>query len=337
MFLALCVFLSSVPAAFAADSDPVVARVQGSEIHASEFAAAAKKAKPADGVALTPDERRVVLDGLVDERLLALEAQKSQETLNNPLVRKALVRAYLEEEVYEEIKEPTDAVLQKFYEQNPGLYATAETARASRMLVRVGPKVTPAAAKAAADKLYAAVAKDPKRTFAATAKKASGDENRDQGGDMGFVTRADKKLDKTVLKTVFFTKVATVSKVFMTREGANIVYVSARRAPAPKTFEQAHADVKKRWKAAKMDDAKKARMAKIEKASKVAVDDAALTAVVLPVRKARPTAVKPAKPGKPAAAKPAAGKVKAKAQPDPEPEIIDEDPESDDPDEEEEE
>lgn len=316
MFLALCLGLYSVPSSHAADADPVVARVQGGEIHASEFAAVARKAKPADGIALSPEERRAVLDGLVDERLLALEAQKSQETLNNPLVRKALVRAYLEEEVYEEIKEPSDAVLQKFYDQNPGWYTTAETVRASRILVRVGPKVTAEAAKTTAQKLLATVAKDPKRTFAATAKKSSGDEHHDQGGDMGFVTRADKKLDKTVLKTLFATKSGTVSKVFLTREGANIVYVSARRAPAPKTFEQAHADVKKRWKAEKMDTAKKARLSKIEKASKVAVDDAALAAVVLPVRKAKPAPTKSAKPtpGKPKAA--------------PEPEMIEDEPDS---------
>jgi len=317
MLVALAFVLSALAAPPAAD--PVVARVQGLEIHASEVAAAAKKVKPADGVALSAAERRQVLDGLIDDRLLALEAQKSQETLNTPAVRAALVKAYLEEEVYEEIRSPSDAVLQKFYDQNPTAFLTAETARASRILVRIGPKLTADAAKAQAEKLHAAVAKSPKSTFAATAKKSSQDEHNDAGGDMGFVTRKQKGIDPAVLKSVFATRPGTVSGVFMTREGANIVYVAAKKAPQPKTFEQAHPDVLKRWKATKMAEAKAARLAKLEKATRVTVDDTALAAVVLPTR------AKAAAPSTPAAKAPAAkGKAKAAPPPPPEPEVEEE-------------
>ena len=324
MLVALAFVLSTFAAPPA--PDPVVARVQGLEIHASEVAAAAKKVKPADGVALSAAERRQVLDTLIDDRLLALEAQKSQETLNTPSVRTALVKAYLEEEVYEEIRNPSDAVLQKFYDQNPKAYLTAETARASRILVRIGPKVTADAAKAQAEKLQAAVAKNPKSTFAATAKKSSQDEHNDAGGDMGFVTRKQKGIDAAVLKVVFATRPGTVSGVFMTREGANVVYVVAKKAPQPKTFEQAHPDVLRKWKATKMAEAKAARLAKLEKASRVTVDDAALAAVVLPTR-ARPAPAAPAPATKGSAVK---GKAKAAPPPPPEPEVEDDEDEDED-------
>lgn len=313
--LTLLLFVVSTFAAEPA-SDPVVARVQGVEIHASEFAAAAKKAKPADGVALSAEERRKVLDSLVDDRLLAAEAAKSQETLNDPAVRAALVKAYLQEEIYEEIKDPGDAVLQKFYDENPKLYLTPDTVRASRILVRVGPKVDAAAAKAQAEKLRAAVLKDPRRTFAATAKKSSQDENADAGGDMGLLTLADKKVDKALLKAAFAAKPGTVTPVVMTREGANVLWVSARRAPAQKTFEQAHADVLKRWKRVKMEEARQKRLAKLERASRVTVDEAALAAVPLPARKAK-AAPAPA----PAAKAPARAKAKPAPAPAPEEEV----------------
>lgn len=297
--------LAAEPAA-----DPVVARVQGFEIHASEFAAAAKRARPADGLALTAAERRQVLDTLIDDRLLAIEAAKSPEVLDTPAVRAALIKAYLQEEIYEEIREPNDTVLQKFYDADPKPYVTPETVRVSRILVRVGPKVDAAAAKAQAEKLRAAVAKDPKSSFAATAKKSSQDENAEEGGDMGFLTRGDKKADKALVKAAFAAKPGTVTPVFMTREGANVLYVSGKRASKQRTFEQAHADVLKRWKQQKLDEARKARLAKLEKGTRVSVDDAALAAVPVPAPKQKAPAAGQApaaasKGGKAGAARPA--------------------------------
>ena len=271
--------------AFAADAppdDPVVAKVQSAEIHASEFAAAARKVRPADGKALTADERRAVLDTLVDEKLIWLEARKNETTLANPTVQKALVKAYLSDVVYESVGEPTEEQLRAFYDADPKLYTTAVAVRGSRILVRVSAKVTAAAARKQAEALHAAVKANPKKTFAATAKKSSQDENKAEGGDLGLVTKSDKKVDPAVLKSLFTTKVGTVSPVFVTREGANIVWVSGKRAPAQKTFEQAHADVVKRWKVTRMAEARTQKVAKLEKASRVKVDEEALAAVKVP-------------------------------------------------------
>lgn len=328
MLLSLLLTLQAAAAEPAA-GDPVVARVQGFEIHASEFAAAAKKVKPADGKTLTTDERHAVLDGLVDEKLIWLEARKNDTALANPAVQKALVKAYLSDVTAVSVGEPTDEELRAFYDANPNLYTTPAAVRGSRILVRVSAKVTAAQAKAKAETLLAAVKAAPKRTFAATAKKSSGDENRADGGDMGLVTKTDKKVDATVRKMLFTTKVGTVSKVFTTREGANIVWVSGKRAATQKTFEQAHADVLKRWKAAKLVEARAEKVAKLEKASKVKIEETALAAVPLPVAKVAKAKAKAA-PAK--AAAPAAGAA-ATSPPDdadePE-EIEDDEDESDD-------
>lgn len=328
MLLSLLLTLQAAAAEPAA-GDPVVARVQGFEIHASEFAAAAKKVKPADGKTLTTDERHAVLDGLVDEKLIWLEARKNDTALANPAVQKALVKAYLSDVTAVSVGEPTDEELRAFYDANPNLYTTPAAVRGSRILVRVSAKVTAAQAKAKAETLLAAVKAAPKRTFAATAKKSSGDENRADGGDMGLVTKTDKKVDATVRKMLYTTKVGTVSKVFTTREGANIVWVSGKRAATQKTFEQAHADVLKRWKAAKLVEARAEKVAKLEKASKVKIEETALAAVPLPVAKVAKAKAKAA-PAK--AAAPAAGAA-ATSPPDdadePE-EIEDDEDESDD-------
>jgi hypothetical protein len=312
MLLTLLSVLSAL-AAEPAPADPVVARVQTVDILASEFAAAAKKAKPADGKALTEAERRTVLDGLIDNRLIWLEAKKSEAALAHPAVQKALVAAYLSEVTAASVGEPTEAELRAFYDANQALFTNPAVVRGSRILVAVGPKVTAEQAKAKAATLLAAVKDNPKKTFAATAKKSSADVNKAEGGDMGLVARNDKRVDATVRKVLWTTKVGKVSEVFMTREGANIVWAAGKREQGLKTFEQAQPDVLKRWKAAKLLEARNDKVAKLEKASRVRVDDAALAAVPLPAArgaaaaKGKPAAAKVA--GKAAAGKAAAGAV----------------------------
>lgn len=289
--------------------DPVVARVEGIEIHASEFEAAAKFARPADGIALTDDERKQVVEQIAGERLLYLEAKKDDAVLKDTLVRDTLVRVLLKNEIYADVHEPTNEELQAYYNANLNRFMTPDVARVSRILVRTGPNVDARTAIVTATKLRVAVAKDPKTTFAATAKKSSQDPNRMAGGDMGVVARLDTKVDMTLRKMIFATRQGTVSKVFLTKEGANIVYVSLRRLPAQMPFQQARADVVKRWTAEKNAEAKAAHVAKLRKGANVSIEKGALAAVVLPVRKAPPVAKVAAAPAAAVAPAAPAGKV----------------------------
>ncbi len=281
LLFSLPVFASD-PAPATPVDDPVVAKVEGMEIHASEFAAVAAKKRPADGKALSEGERKEVLDGLVAQKLLVVEAKKSPEVLDDRKVQQAMVQALVQRDIGASLAEPTEAELKAFYEANKTVFTTPEMVRASRILVKIQGKVDAKAARAAAEKVLAEVKANPKGTFAAAAKKSSEDALADEGGDMGLITKNDKKVDAAVRKTAFATKAGDVSAVFMTKEGANIVWAQARRAAAQKSFEQAEKDVAKKYRQDQVAKATAARVESLKKTAKVKVDDKALAAVVIP-------------------------------------------------------
>jgi parvulin-like peptidyl-prolyl isomerase len=282
MLLALVASLSLFAAEPAA-TDPVIAKVEGFEIHASEFAQAAKRARPADGKALSEAERQEVLDQLVGERLLLAEAKRDPTVYDDRAVREAMVKALLRADA-EKVGTPTDAQLSSYYEANKTQFMSPDQARVSRILVRVSAKRDAKAAQAEAKKLLDAVSKDPKGTFAATAKASSQDPNRAEGGDMGLVTKTDKKLDPAMKRAIFSLKAGAVSGVVMTKEGANIFYVTNRKAPTQRTLEEAQADVERKWRAEQITAAKTARVQKLAKSGKISIDKAALAAVEVPVK-----------------------------------------------------
>lgn len=279
ILFALPVFAADAPAAA---EDPVVARVEGMEIHASEFAVVAAKKRPADGKALSEAERKEVLDGLVAQKLLLAEAKKSPEVLDDRKVQQAMVQSLVQRDIAADLAEPTEANLKAFYEANKAMFTTPETVRTSRILVKIQGKVDAKAAKAAAEKIRAEVAASPKTTFAAAAKKSSQDALADEGGDLGPVTKNDKRVDPAVRKTAFATKTGEVSAVFLTKEGANIVWAQARRPAAQKSYEQAEKDVAKKYRQDQVAKATAARVELLKKTAKIKVDDKALGAVVIP-------------------------------------------------------
>ncbi|MBM4390786.1 MAG: peptidyl-prolyl cis-trans isomerase [Deltaproteobacteria bacterium] len=290
MLLALCFALpvfGADPAPATPPDDPVIAEVEGMDIHASEFAAAAKKKKPVDGKAHTEAERMAIVDQLVAQRLLVAEARKSPEVLDDKKVQQALVQALIAKDIAADVAKPTEAQLMQFYEGNRAMFMTPEQSRVSRILVKAGGKVTAQAAKAEAEKLRAAVAKDPKTNFAATAKKSSHDTYADEGGDMGLVAKNDKKIDSAIRKAAFAQKPGTVSEVFMTKEGANIVWVQSRRQPTQKTFEQADKEVAKAYRQDAVAKATAARVESLKKTAKIKIDDKAVAAVALPEKGAK--------------------------------------------------
>ncbi len=293
MLLALCFalpLLAADPVPAAPPEDPVIAKVEGMEIHASEFAAAAARKRPADGKAHTEAERMAIVDQLVAQRLLVAEARKSPEVLDDKKVQQALVQALIAKDIAVDLPQPTEAQLKQFYDNNKASFMTPDQARLSRILVKAGGGVTPQAAKARAETLRAAVAKDPRNTFAATATKSSQDTYADEGGDMGLVAKNDKKIDAAIRKIAFAQKAGTVSAVFMTKEGANIIWVQSRRQPTQKTFEQAEKEVAKAYRQDAIAKATAARVDALKKTAKIKIDDKAVAAVVIPEKGAKKAA-----------------------------------------------
>lgn len=290
-------------------ADPVVARVGGVEVHASEWSAAAAKRKPADGKVLSAAERREVLDDLVADRLLYLEAKKSEIALSDPQVRDALVRVLIRDEVYASVAAPTASEVRAHYDAHLAEFTRPAGARVSRILIRTGAKRDAAAAKAEAQALRATLEKDPKTTFAAAAKTKSQDEHASKGGDLGFVTDADTKLPKALRDAVFSTEAGKLTGVVMTDEGANLLYVVNRTPAEARPFESVRDDLRQRLIAERQAAALEARVAAARKGVAVQVDEAALAAAkVVPAKAPAAASEKPATPAPAAPAKTAPAK-----------------------------
>lgn len=230
--------VASPPAAVAAApaADPVIARVNGTEIHLSEMQQAATN---------LPEQYRsmpqqmlypMLLDQLVDRRALTDYARKAGFD-QNPLVRQAMQRAQ-------------------------------ETALQNALISReVGPQVSEAKIKARYDGTLANQPGEPEvhaahilvanedqakkiitqlatgGDFAAIAKAQSTDPGAAQGGDLGFFKKGDMLPEFAA--TAFALKPGQVSPTPVhTRYGWHVIKAIDTRVAPPPTFAQAHDELR---------------------------------------------------------------------------------------------
>lgn len=276
MLLALSLF------ALAA-SDPVVATVNGRPVTASDLAAVAAAHPPADGKAYTAEERRALLQELVDTDLLWQEA-KARKLDETARVKQVMAAELLRTDAYAAIPPEATAepALQAWYKAHTRDFVVPESREVYRILLRITDKRDAAATRAELDKLRAQV--QPKgANFAALAEAHSQDPSRRRKGSLGWVERGQEGVDPAVVGAAWKLAEDAVSEPFRTAEGWNLVYVARIRAADPRTYEEARADVVKAVRQAEMEKARAAYLARLAAAGKVKVDEAALEAAELPV------------------------------------------------------
>jgi peptidyl-prolyl cis-trans isomerase C len=171
-----------------ADNSKVLATVNGDKITEADFQAElAGKPESYQKMASTPEGKKMMLDRLVERRLLMQTAKKEGVT-ENPEIEKRL-QAYKERLVIEELRKKVvpapgqmnDQQLLDYYNQNKSRYNLPEMVRVRRIVV---------SDKNTADKLYKEVKATPAK-FEEIAKQSSEDEvTKSRGGDMGFVMKS---------------------------------------------------------------------------------------------------------------------------------------------------
>ena len=167
-----------------APADPVVAKVNGEEIHLSDLEAA--KQQLPEQLKAMPIQLiyQPLLERVIDGKLLAAAAKKAKLE-NDAEVKKRMAElqarvmqdVYLERAINERI---TDAAVQKRYEAYLKEHKPEEQVRARHILVRT---------KEEAEAIIKEIEKGG--DFAEIAKAKSIDPARAQGGDLGFFGRAD--------------------------------------------------------------------------------------------------------------------------------------------------
>ena len=225
-------FAPAEPAISPDELDPVVARVDGTVIRRSDVEREALA--QADGEEVTPPEPGSetfdrVLEELIDQRLLALEARRrglhrseearrrlalaEERILGNVLVETALADAV------------TDERIQRIYEEQIRLIPLGEEVRARHILVET---------EAQADSIKQLL--DEGRDFAELAVAMSEDRaTRLEGGDLGYFTRDG--ILPAFGAVAFNTAEGEISEPFRTEFGWHLLMVVDRRRQPPPSLE----------------------------------------------------------------------------------------------------
>jgi peptidyl-prolyl cis-trans isomerase C len=268
---------SSAPAV---DIGETLATVNGMPIGSKEFEQAAARKAPASGDSLSLEEKKEVLDGLVEEKLLYAEALKKGLD-KDPKVQKVMVNTLLREDVYSTVKNSdfTDDMLQKYYEDHKSEFVVPEKVQIKRILIKVTESRSDADAKKEAERLQAEVKKSPD-SFKDVAAKYSEDPYKRRGGDVGFVSKEGKPgLDPAIVDKAFGIATGEVSEVFKTTDGYNIVQVAARREAVERTFQQMKGSVLRKVKNEKMKELYDSYVAKLKTGADIKPDEAKLSAL----------------------------------------------------------
>jgi parvulin-like peptidyl-prolyl isomerase len=277
------------------DAGETLASVNGADIGSKAFEQAAARKSPAEGDNLSDEEKREVLDRLVDEELLYQEALR-QGLDQDPKVKKVMVNTLLRQEVYGSVRNSdfTDEELQAYYEAHMDEFVVPEKVQIRRILIKSGDERPEAEAKSLAEDLRGQIASNPGK-FKELATKHSEDPYRRRGGDVGFVPRSGKPgLDQGIVDKAFEMEVEAVSEVFTTDEGFNIIMVANRRERVERTYQQMKGSVLRKVKNEKLAEMYEQYTDNLQTSGTVNVDEAKLSATeVGAARRGAPAALGP--------------------------------------------
>ena len=220
----------SLPLAAQPTPDPIVARVDGQEIHASDLAEAAQTL-PQEMRGMPPNViMPMLIDQLVDRKSIVILARK-QKFADDPAVLRAVARAtdqamqtaLLQKEISPLI---TDAALKARYDRDFAGKPGETEVHARHILVpdEADAKAAIAEIKAGAD-------------FATVAKARSKDPGSADGGDLGFFKQGDMVPEFAAV--AFALKPGEISQTPVKSQfGWHVIKVEERRQAPPASFEE---------------------------------------------------------------------------------------------------
>ncbi len=223
-----------------AKPDPVYVRVNGGEIHQSEFEAAMESIPAQMRSALSsPSGRKVLAEELVRMKVLEMEGERL-ELEKDPEIASRIAMArgnILANAALERLATGEKLTPEQIYEKSKSQF---ETVKARQIVIPMitgaqatGPNaLPPAEAKAKAEAIVAQLRGGA--DFAAIAKKESADPNSaEKGGDLGELTRG--MLPPDIAQQVFSLPVNQISAPIESRLGFHIFQVTGKET---KSFEE---------------------------------------------------------------------------------------------------
>lgn len=218
--------------------DTEVAEIDGTKIYLSDVErTAAAQGLIEQGSPLTPGQPvfQKVLDELIDQRLLALDAlRQSLDQEDETRRRLAAARERIlgnllvENHLKNTVNETT---IRRMYDEQAGLRNRGEEVQARHILLKDEETAREIAKKLANGE-----------DFAALARELSEDEgSRDAGGNLGYFT--NDMLEAKFTKVAFATKKGEISDPFETEYGWHILQVQDRRKASQPSFDDMRSEI----------------------------------------------------------------------------------------------
>jgi peptidyl-prolyl cis-trans isomerase C len=226
--------------------------VDGMPFGTKEFDTMAARQVGRDGT-LAPEVRGEIVDQLVDEKLLYMEARR-RGIDKDPKIQKMMVNTLLKQEVYGAVRtsEIRESELREYFEVHKEDFVVPAKVQIKRILVTTQEGEDAAATRQRADDVRQGVMANP-ADFKSLAQRHSKGPYARRGGDMGFVTHEGKPgVDPKVVEQAFALPAdQDVSDIFETDDGLNIVYVPNRRERVERPFEAMRGSVLRKVKSDK--------------------------------------------------------------------------------------
>ena len=218
--------------------DTEVAEIDGTKIYLSDVErTAASQGLIEQGSPLVPGQPvfQKVLDELIDQRLLALDALRQsldQEDETRRRLSAARERILGNILVEHHLRDTVNATtIRRMYDEQASLSDRGDEVQARHILLK-----DEQTARDIAKKLEAGA------DFAALAREISEDEaSRNAGGNLGYFT--DDMFETTFTNVAFTTKKGEISQPFKTKNGWHILQVQNRRKALKPTFEEMRSDI----------------------------------------------------------------------------------------------
>ncbi len=268
----------------AVDIGVVLATVGEGGVGTADFGPAAARRVPKDGTTLSVDERKEVLNGLIDEEILFQQAVQTG-LLRDPKVRKTLVSSLLRTAVYDQVRATnfTDEELRAYFDAHQSEFVVPEKMQVKRLFLSVS-NGNDAAQQEKINGLHATLKATPDK-FKEIAIEHSMDPYKRRGGDLGFLTREGKTgIDPLVIERAFSLQPGQLSEPFLAGGGWNVVQAVAYRERVERPFEQMKGAVIRKMKNERYETLQAEYVTNLRSKLTISVDDAALLAAPIDSR-----------------------------------------------------
>lgn len=218
--------------------DTVVARVNGTEILASDVEAALRQLPPEYGNMPPAALFNAVVDQLIDRQLVAkraraenlqsnLEVQRTMRQLESRVLEQFYFRSLIDKKI-------TDAALRRRYERDKASFMREKRVRARHILVKT---------RAEAMEIIAELRKG--KDFAQLAREKSIGPSSSQGGDLGYFTR-EQMLPAFSAMAFSLRKGEVSPRPVQTKYGWHVIKVEDIQKAGPMTFDEVKARLRKK-------------------------------------------------------------------------------------------